>query len=304
MIQVKKNISLSSLSTFGIGGNAQLFLNVKNSDEFILAVRYAHEKNLLLHIFAGGSNVVFPDEGLSGLTIQIRGGEMKIDGNSLTVDAGVLLSDVIDRAIGKGLSGLEKLSGIPGTVGGSVVGNAGAYGRSIGDAVEKVYVFDTDKSYWLTNKDCQFVYRDSIFKHKKLFLLQARLNFQKGNKEDLLKTSKEIIALRQQKYKPGIKCPGSFFKNVLVSDLSADQLANIDQKWIKYGKIPAGYLLEEVGAKGMKMGGIEVAEYHGNLLLNNTGKGTAIEVKELANLLKKKVKEKIGIELEEEVRYM
>lgn len=335
---VRHTISLAPLTTFGIGGKAKEYINVTDANQFLEVLQWVYKEKKKFVVFAGGSNVVFPDEGCEGVVIHVLGGNIKsivnkdiIKGHSresgnpllnvwipdlvgddnksnkkfyFLVDGGVLLKDVIDKSIDSGLPGLESLSGIPGTIGGAVVGNAGAYGRSIADAVEKVFVFDGVKTFWLEKKSCQFAYRDSIFKHKSLFLLQARLRFQKGNKEELLKTSKEIIALRRKKYKPGIKCPGSFFKNILVSDLSSDQLVNIDPKWIKYGKIPAGYLLEHVGAKGMKIGGIEVADYHGNLLLNNTGKGTAKEVKQLAYLLKKKVKERFGVELEEEVRYI
>lgn len=114
--------------------------------------------------------------------------------------------------------------------------------------------------------------------------------------------SREIIQMREKKYKPGIRCPGSFFKNVLVKDVSKKSLALVDASKIIDGKIPAGWLLEQVGAKRMREGGVYIADFHGNLLVND-GKGTEKDVRKLARKLKEMVKAKFGIELEEEIRY-
>ncbi len=301
-IHFLENVSLSSLSTFNIGGKAKQFIRVSNPDELSEVVQWAKENNLEYEVFAGGSNVVFPDEGLACLVIQVLGGNVQRQENKCMVDAGVLLMDVINEAIKYGLSGLESLSGIPGTIGGAVVGNAGAYGHSISEVVEKAQVFNGEKIYWMTNSECEFDYRESIFKKNKLIILKVVCLFQKGNNEDLQKISREIIKMREKKYKPGLKCPGSFFKNVLVKYVSEKSLTLIDQSKIIDGKIPTGYLLSEVGARGMRVGGIQIADFHGNLFIN-TGGGTARDVKELSSILKAKVKAKFGIELEEEIRY-
>ena len=116
------------------------------------------------------------------------------------------------------------------------------------------------------------------------------------------KISREIIKTREKKYQPGLRCPGSFFKNVLMENISEKSLESIDKKKIIEGKIPAGYLLEEAGAKGMKLGGVRIANFHGNLLINS-GRAKAKEVKKMVAILKRKVHKKFGIELEEEVRY-
>lgn len=246
--------------------------------------------------------MVFPDEGLSGVVIQIKGGNYAGKVRELIVEAGMGLSDVINLSIVRGLEGLEALSGIPGTIGGAVVGNAGAYGHSISEVVEGIEIWDGKIKRWLNRNECQFEYRESIFKKKPFIVLRVFLKFESGNKGELQKTSKEIIIKREAKYHPGIKCPGSFFKNVLVADISKKSLELIDQDVVIEGKIPAGYLLAEVGAKGMRVGGIEIAAYHGNLFINK-GKGTAKDVKELAAILKKKVDDRFGIMLEEEIRY-
>ncbi len=302
MIHIRKNISLASVSTFRIGGKTELFCSVKTPEHFIRAIEWAKENKIPFRVFAGGSNVVFPDEGLKGLLIRFHGGSLRVLKNTIIADAGVPLAKVIAISLQYGLRGLETLSGIPGTVGGATVGNAGAYGHSISEAVRKVEVWDGKKRRWIPNKVCKFGYRESALKHEPLFVLRVELRLKKGDRKELQKKSREIISIRGKKYKPGIKCPGSFFKNVVASEVSRSVMRKIDAGKIIGGKIPTGYLLEEVGAKGMKLGGIRIPEFHGNLF-ENTGKATARDVKKLADILRKRVKAKFGITLEEEVRY-
>jgi len=323
-LEIREHVSLSSLSTFGMGGRAQFFVEVRTFEEFVFAVEWARKKNVSYRVMAGGSNIIFPDEGLDCLLIRFFGGNMVVSTNTESVtnkriseftdrtiiaDAGVLLGDVIKKAVSLELRGLETLSGIPGTIGGAVYGNAGAYGHSISKAVEKVEILipQTFERKWILKAQCKFGYRESVFKRGftqtiSPIILRVILKLEKGNQEELEKKSQEIISLREKKYKPGLKCPGSFFKNVLVKDVSKKSFALVDSSKIIDGKIPAGWLLERVGAKGMREGGIYIADFHGNLFVND-GQGTAANVKMLARILKKKVLDRFGIELEEEVRY-
>ena len=134
-------------------------------------------------------------------------------------------------------------------------------------------------------------------------ILRAEFKLKKGDKKMLIKKSREIIKIRSAKYDPNLRCPGSFFKNVLVSEVPKKSLALIDSTKIRDGKVPTGYLLEAAGAKGARVGGIYVADWHGNLLVND-GRGTYRDVIMLTTKLKKLVQKKFGITLEEEVRYM
>lgn len=299
----KRNVRLAPLSTFRIGGRAEFFYLARSPEKLIEAIDWIKKKKMPFKVFAGGSNVVFPDKKLRGVLVQVKGGLIRTNGSAMLVDAGVSLAQVIKKSIRLGLGGLETLSGIPGTVGGAIVGNAGAYGHSISEAVERVLVWDGKKKRWLKNKDCQFAYRESVFKHKPYLVLQAVLRFKKSSAAKLERISRHIIKIREKKYKPGLRCPGSFFKNVLVKDVSGSALGKIDKSKIIDGKIPAGYLLEKVGARGMRVGGIEIAKFHGNLFVNRGG-AKASDVKKLARILKNKVKKKFGIELEEEIRYL
>ena len=302
MIKILKNVKLAPLSTFCVGGRAEYFCSVRKPEELVKTIGLAKKLKLPYKIFAGGSNVVFPDGNIKGLLIRFLGGWLTRKGNTIIADGGVSLARVVSSSVGWGLKGLETLSGIPGTLGGAIVGNAGAYGYSISETVKRVEIFDGKKRHWIKKSNCNFKYRDSVFKHKTILVLRAELVFKKGKKKELKKISWEIIKMRKKKYRPGLKCPGSFFKNVLAADITGKSLKLIDKKKIIEGKIPAGYLLEEAGAKGMKLGGVRIAKFHGNLLINS-GWAKAKEVKKMAAILKRKVHKKFGIELEEEVRY-
>ena len=286
--------------------------------KLVSAVRLAKKKSWPYFVIAGGSNIVFGDKTFRGLVIHFKPKDSPCQwqGLSLIVEANLPLDGLIKKAISSGLVGLETLSGIPGTVGGAIVGNAGAYGQTISDHLVRVEVFaprllDAARPSgraasgvrWLTKKQCRFAYRDSIFKQKDWLILRAEFKLKKGDKKVLTKKSREIIKIRSEKYNPILLCPGSFFKNVLTNNISRIVLAKIDKQKIINGKIPAGYLLEVVGAKGMRVGGIYVADFHGNLLINN-GHGTYQDVITLATKLKKLVQNKFGITLDEEVRYM
>lgn len=305
---LKQNVLLAPLTTFGVGGRARFYKRVNNPAELIAAVQSAKKNRQPYALIAGGSNVVFADKDFPGLVIQYirsRGG-IERQGNTIRCEAGVVLGRLIVSAIKQGLGGLEAMSGIPGTVGGAIVGNAGAYGQSISDHLIEVKIFDGKKERQLSKAQCRFAYRESIFKTSRArtwLALEAHFKLIPSDQKALVRKSREIIAIRQKKYQPGLRCPGSFFKNVLARDISERALRLIDPAKIIDGKIPTGYLLEVAGAKGLKYGGIKVADFHGNLLIN-TGRAKYAEVRRLAALLKKRVKAKFDIELEEEVRYL
>lgn len=301
--QAKLDALVASYVTFGVGGKAAALIEVRSRDELVAAVAAVRRERWPYKLIAGGSNILWPDGFYPGVVIwyQSPDSPLVISGTSVECEAGLPLLRLVRESLEQGLAGLETLSGIPGTVGGAVVGNAGAYSRSIADSLVEVECWDGEKLAWLSNKSCLFGYRDSIFKHKDWVVLRARFNLQRGDRETLLKKSDEIIKIREKKYAPGLRCPGSFFKNVLAANLAPEVLAKVDASKIIEGKVPAGYLLEAVGARGMREGGIYVADFHGNLLVND-GTGTCADVKKLAGELKERVEARFGIKLEEEVR--
>lgn len=302
---MQTNVDLSHFTTFGVGGTARYYVLAATPGELIQALELACENGWPYVVLAGGSNMLFPDAGYKGLVIHYlnTGAELAIGGTKIKVGASLPLASLVDGAIKVGLAGLEALSGIPGTVGGAIVGNAGAYGQSISDHLTRVEVFDMVSGVrHLSKGECEFAYRNSIFKKdRNLFVLRAEFGLGRGDGGALHQKSEEIIATREKKYPPTLKCPGSFFKNVLVKDVSSESLKLIDQSKIIDDKIPTGYLLEEVGAKDMRQGGAYVADYHSNLIIND-GTASYKDVMTLSTELKKLVKDKFNITLEEEVR--
>jgi len=199
--KIIKNKSLTPLSTFGIGGKAEYFVVVKNVSELKEAFDWAIDKGVSWKFFSGGSNIVFPDGLLKGLLIKIEIGkdEIKETGeNTITCGSAVVLQKAIDFANKHGFAGLETMAGIPGTLGGAIVGSAGAYGKSISEAVKMVEIFDVEKleSCWVSVHECEFSYRESIFKHEPFIILRAELVFQESDPVILEKKSKEIIEVR------------------------------------------------------------------------------------------------------------
>ena len=304
---------LKDLTTLNIGGPVKKVISVSNAEQLIETVSSEiAEKNLIVMI-GSGSNLLCSDEGSDSVIIKNEMRGIEQSGNSLTIKSGTLLQEAVDYANQHGLAGLEKLAGIPGTIGGAVYGNAGAYGQSISDHLTFVTWYNRIKKETITSsKDqCLFGYRDSYFKKAKSnayyfsdeYFLEIKLELTPGDSEELITNSLETIKKREEKYPPGIMCPGSFFKNILASELSPEAKAKIPEDKIVYGKVPAGTLLEMVGAKGAQMGNIQIAPYHANLFIN-LGDGTAKDFWNLAREYSEKVFEKFGVRLDVEVQFI
>ncbi len=302
MIRPKRDVNLSDLTTVGIGGPAKYFYIAKSAEKLIEAITFAKSKNLKYFVIGGGSNVLFADIGFDGLVIKNEVKGIVGFKGIFKVGTGVKLDQLVKLTVKQNCSGLQKLAGIPGTVGGAVFGNAGAYGQTISDYLTKVSVFDseTEKVIVLPKSKCQFAYRDSIFKKNHFLILEVNFKFL-TSQELAPKEMEEILKDRKGKNFWQYKSPGSFFKNVLAKDLPEKTLKLIPKDKINHGKIPAGYLLEQVNAKGMQEGKVKVSDNHANLIVN-LGSGTYSDYLKLTNKLQAKVKDKFGIKLEPEVQ--
>ena len=295
---------LAGYTRFSIGGPAALLFDTSDETAFVAALRIAAQEKLRHIIIGGGTNLIVADAGFDGVVLRYTGSFSHRDNSLLNVGGGAVLQDVVDRSIALGLKGLETMTGIPGYLGGAVYGNAGAYGHSIQELVRQVRIFDGSVVLVLSNADCQFAYRESIFKKQKdWIILSADLQFSEADSTVLSKTASEIRSIRDVKYPPSMKCAGSIFKNLLLADLPAPVIERVPPKVIREGKIPSAWFLEQAGAKGMRRGDIQVAGYHANLVYND-GAGTAADLVAVIRELKKRVADSFGFELEEEVQYV
>ncbi len=305
---VKKNFDLAKFTTFRIGGKAEFFMIVKNKRELLDAVGWAEKRKSPISILGGGSNVLIARRKIKGLVLKIAGENYSVKKNNITCWAGMSLSKLSNISAAAGLAGLEWSFGIPGTVGGAVRGNSGAYGLCMSDAVEEVEAYDLveNKLIKLNNKACGFGYRDSVFKKRKnLLIAEVKLKLAKGKIGEIKSLSGKNFDYRFERL-PKEPSAGCVFKNLeykniarknkaLAEDLAAKGL-------MKGGKIGVGYLIDQLGMKGKAIGGAKVSEKHANFIVN-TGKAKAEDVIKLIKLIKNKIKNKYKINLEEEIQY-
>lgn len=288
MLEIRENEPLAKHSTYKIGGPARHFAVAKSKEDILEAVDFAKRKNLPFFLLGGGSNVLFSDNGYDGVIIKIQLGGFEIDGEKIIAKAGAPLGQLVNASIDNNLTGLEWGVGIPGTVGGAVNGNAGAYGKSISDNLDSVLVLGEDgKEKRYLKKECGFLYRRSKFKKtdNKEVIVEVCLKLEKGDKEKSKEQIKDILTQRKGKIPPQPSA-GCVFKNIKSED----------------GKLiaAAGSLVERCGLKGRRVGGAEIPMLHGNYVVN-AGGATAKDIVALINLSKQKVKEKFNIDLEEEI---
>lgn len=305
---VKENEPLAPHTTFKIGGPARYFCPVGSVEELAKSLKLAEKIRLPYFILGGGSNVLISDAGFAGLVIKINFSRLKVKDNFLECEAGAWLSKVVGAAFSSGLAGLEWAVGIPGTVGGAVYGNAGAYGRQISDLVETVSVWRRGKEKILKNKDCGFGYRTSIFKRdiNQGAILSVALKLLNGDKEKIKQKMKEILKQRKVKI-DALPSAGSIFKNIELSQAEIQKfkkkIFQLPDEFMRRQKISAGWLIEQCSLKGKRVGGVMVSDKHANIIINTNG-ATAQDVMNLISIIKQKVKKKFDLELEEEIRYV
>jgi len=318
MLNIQEYVDIKNYSTFKIGGVSRYFVEINEKEEISEAILFAKEKNLPIIIIGGGSNSIFSNETLNALVIKINilGFEIIEDDSQFTqviVGAGEIFDELIEKTINMNLSGLETLSAIPGTVGATPVQNVGAYGAEVKDVIVKVEVFDLIKNKFasLSNDDCKFGYRDSIFKNEakgRYIIISVIFKLKKADdKKQLLEKREEITKTRWGKLPNPKEIPnvGSFFKNPIVVKSKANQIL-IDYPNAKFfivddnhTKVPAGWLIENAGLKGKSFGSISVYDKNALVLVNN-GEATKDDLMKAKDEIVKIVQEKFGIILEQE----
>ena len=303
-LTVSRETPLACYTRFGIGGPADLYAETDTVEAFIAAMSTARESGMPTMVIGGGTNLIVSDAGFRGIVLRYRADALLAANGRVVAQAGAVLQDLVDFTIARGLKGLETLSGIPGSVGAAVYGNAGAYGHSISERVVRVQFFDGACVRVFDNDECEFRYRESIFKRRKEWIIfSTQLLLDVDDAAALRTTADDILKVRNEKFPVTMKCAGSIFKNLLLKELPPSVAAEVPEKVVREGKIPAAWFLEQVGAKGMQRGDIHVANYHANLIYN-AGAGTAAELIAVIQELKARVRARFGIEIEEEVQYV
>jgi UDP-N-acetylmuramate dehydrogenase len=282
---------------------AQFFIEVSETQKLVELLNFLSGEGIPFFILGGGSNTLWQDDLYEGVVIKLQTNRLVVSVENLQplqieAESGVALSMVMNVALKQSWSGLEWAAGLPGTVGGAVRGNAGAMWSDTGRSLEKVQVWRDGEVLELKPEECEFAYRDSIFKHNTDVVLKAWFKFVPGDKVKMMAEISDYLKRRAGKYPP-FPSAGSFFKNIDIKEwkgLESDLLPD----FIKIGKIPAGWLIDQAGLKGLTVGGCKVSNEHGNFIVN-FNKGTQADIHFLIEQVKEKVYAKFSIELEPEV---
>lgn len=280
---VETDVSLAQMTTLHIGGNARYAVYPETLLALDGIIQIARKEGIPYKVFGKGSNLLCSDEYYEGIVIKLDRGfkNFYFTGSELLAEAGCSLIHMSVEAMKRGLSGLEFASGIPGTIGGGVFMNAGAYRSSMSEIVEAVYVYMDGNAIWMNAEDCGFDYRTSVFReHPDWIILAARLRLEEGNSEEIRKLMEDRKSRRLASQPLDKPSAGSVFRNP--------------------AEVPAWKLIEGIGFRGKRIGGACVSEKHVNFIVNEDG-ATAYDFMRLVNEIKEQVRQKYEIELHMEV---
>lgn len=280
------NEPMAKHTSFKIGGPADVFIKVDNIEELKETLDLSKQNQIPLTIIGNGSNLLVTDKGIRGITAKLNlkyiGIENENSKEIIKVDAGVPVGLLAQKLLKEEITGFEELSGIPGTIGGAVIMNAGAHGKELKDILKKVTAMDYNGNiHEFTNEECQFSYRNSRFQKEKYIILQATLELEKGNSTEIKEKMDEYMQFRKEKQPIEYPNAGSTFK--------------------RGEDFVTAKLIDEAGLKGYKIGGAQVSEKHAGFIVN-VDNATAKDVIELTDYIKEKIEEKFDKKINLEIQ--
>ena len=285
--RIKQNEPMKNHTSFKIGGPAEFYIKITSIKELQKILEFAKKEQIKITILGNGSNVLVPDSGIKGIVIRTNLKEIKIEPKEqnkieITVDDATPIGFLAQKLLKEEITGFEEISGIPGTIGGAILMNAGAHGKEMKDIVTEITAIDYNgKIHKFTNEQAKFTYRNSIFSSGKYIILQAKIILEKGNAKEIKAKMDEYAQFRKEKQPIEYPSAGSTFKR------------GIDFITAK--------LIDDAGLKGYTIGGAKVSEKHAGFIIN-TGNATAQDVLDLAKYVTDKVYEKFGKKIEFEIK--
>ena len=303
-ITLLRDVPLSQYTRFGIGGPADFYIETADPVSFAKALAIVRESGIESVVIGGGTNLIVADEGFRGVCLKLISDRIRADGLRVDVECGATLQALVDFTVSRGLAGLETMTGIQDRWARRFTGTRARTDIRFRNA-SGWCVFSMARRFGnLTMPSASFTTGRVFSKQQAMgHSFGATLEMEVGDAAVLRETADRILTTRNRKYPPTMKCAGSIFKNFLLSQLPSEVVAELPGTVVIEGKVPSAWFLEQVGAKGMKRGGIEVADYHANLIYN-AGGGTARDLVAIVDELKRRVRERWGIALEEEVQYV
>lgn len=307
MIPFLTDVPLRRYTTLRAGGPAEFFAEARDVDSLVNILAEAHWTDQRVTILGGGSNMLPSDMGVPGLVLRNLAREISIDSTSgeVEVATGIAFQDLFLKTVQAGLRGLEYAVGIPGSLGGALVSNAGAYRSQVSEFITQMEVVENGNRKWVEPHWMQFSYRDSILRRPNpphAGVVRVRMKLPRA--ESVKRSYDEAREYQRQRIskQPPSPSAGSFFKNVINADL-AQKLPGLPEPLVEKGIVPAGYLIEAVGLKGFRLDGAMFGCRHANFILN-IGKATSSNIRQLAEYGSRTVRREFGVELEEEVLYI
>ena len=285
--RIKQNEPMKNHTSFKIGGPAEFYIKITSIEELQKILEFAKKEKIKITILGNGSNVLVSDNGIQGIVIRTNLKEIKIETKEqnkveITVDDATPIGFLAQKLLKEEITGFEEISGIPGTIGGAILMNAGAHGKEMKDIVTEITAIDYNgKIHKFTNEQAKFTYRNSIFSSGKYIILQAKIILEKGNAKDIKNKMDEYAQFRKEKQPIEYPSAGSTFKR------GTDFIT--------------AKLIDEAGLKGYSIGGAKISEKHAGFIIN-TGNATAQDVLDLAKYVTDKIYEKFGKKIEFEIK--
>ena len=279
-----ENESMAKHTTFHVGGNADMYVSVKSVEELSSLIKLARETDTPFTVIGNGSNILVKDKGIRGLVIEIGSGmsAYELKGNRIYAEAGILLSRLASLALNASLTGMEEISGIPGTLGGGIYMNAGAYGGELKNIIKTVtYIDEHGEEKTVTADECEFGYRKSIFTSGGKYIVSAVIELSEGDRTEISEKMADYAKRRREKQPLSLPSAGSTFKR------------------------PEGYfagaLIQESGLKGYKSGGAMISDLHAGFVVNYDN-ATSQDILDVIKHTQETVLDKFGVMLETEVK--
>lgn len=307
-----ENVSLASHNTFKIGGPAKYFYIAKTEQELLRAVKTAEKLKINYFILGGGSNILVSDQGFDGLVIKARNEDFQVEGEDIVhCGAGLTMGRLLGLTQVLGLGGLEFMAGVPGTVGGAIRGNAGAFGKGFGDVVLEAEVYRRGQIIKMIHNDLKFKYRESAIKYDGGVILSVKIKLAPKNSKEIQEEFIKIIKNRTEKLPLDKPSAGSFFKNIEMDKYTLDipkiikelDVTEEEFKEASKHKLPVAFILDRLDLKGKKIGGAQISPKHANFIVN-TGHAKAEDVLMLVSDIKMRVRNQLLIQIIEEVQYV
>jgi UDP-N-acetylmuramate dehydrogenase len=293
------NYPLKNLTTFKIGGDAEVFLRTSQEDLLIEVLKFAYQNQIKIKYLGGGSNILISDQNISGLIVKYTNQNYSINKSILTASTSLNTSFLANFAIKNNLAGLENFTSLPGTIGGAIYNNSHYKTKYFGDLIKEIRFFDGQEIINMTKKDCDFQYDHSIFLKKSGFILSASFQLEKiDDNQILLERSKKTLQLRQITQPLNFPSAGCVFKN----PKNTGKLQKLFPQFKEKEFISAGFLIDKANLKGTQIGDAIISEKHASFILN-LGQATSQDVLNLIKKVQIEIKNCFEIDLETEIFY-